>query len=764
MKRTDGVGASRWEPARGTTGATLALAGLTVAVAIGMGRLFEGGSHLVPLLGAACVGHGAMWAGRRFGVPLSLSAVAAVGGAGLAGAWLLFPETTTYGVPGPATLDAARHALAEAWTEFGQVVAPAPATDGFLLSAMVGVGVTAMLADWAAFRMRALFEAVVPSFTLFVFTAILGADERRAVMVALYLAALLLFLVLHSATLESEGTSWFASRTRGGPGALLQGAAVLATVAVAAAVVVGPRLPGASAEAFLSWRGSDGPGDDGRRTTVSPLVDIRGRLVDQSTTEVFTVSSNQRAYWRLTSLDTFDGKIWSSDASYRPVGRRLPPAASSAPAADRVVQEFTIKSLSSIWLPAAYQPLAVRGVDDASYNAALGSLITGEDTTDGLTYTVVSSVPRLNGNDLEGAANGDLPPEMDRFVRFPRVSGRVVELAKQIGERSDGTPYGRALALQAHFHQGFMYDLDARPGHGAGALENFLLRTRRGYCEQFAGAFAAMGRVIGLHTRVAVGFTPGELGPDGRLHVRGLNAHAWPEVFINGFGWVAFEPTPGRGAPGAESYLGVPEAQALPENPRTATTAGPATTAPADDPTPSTTAVSGDLAAGGDATDRARPLRRHPLVITVAVVLLAALALAGAVPLAKASGRRRRRSRATTAGDRVWVAWSEAAEALGRAGAPRRPTETLDEHARRAAPTAALPTDVAAVMADLAGDAAAASYAAVPVLDDAADRAARHAATVEHHLRSRASRRQRLVWTIDPRPLLPRRTGATPRR
>ncbi len=50
--------------------------------------------------------------------------------------------------------------------------------------------------------------------------------------------------------------------------------------------------------------------------TVSPLVDIRGRLVDQSDVEVFPVKSHKAAYWRLTALDTFDGQIWRSGGRY----------------------------------------------------------------------------------------------------------------------------------------------------------------------------------------------------------------------------------------------------------------------------------------------------------------------------------------------------------------------------------------------------------------------------------------------------------------
>ena len=70
-----------------------------------------------------------------------------------------------------------------------------------------------------------------------------------------------------------------------------------------------------------------------------------------------------------------------------------------------------------------------------------------------------------------------------------------------------------------------------------------------------------MARSVGMPARVAVGFTPGLTQGDGSRVVLGRNAHAWPEVWFDGIGWVPFEPTPGRGAPGSESYTGVPPAQ-----------------------------------------------------------------------------------------------------------------------------------------------------------------------------------------------------------
>ena len=104
------------------------------------------------------------------------------------------------------------------------------------------------------------------------------------------------------------------------------------------------------------------------------------------------------------------------------------------------------------------------------------------------------------------------------------------------------------MLAQAWFQDEFEYSLEIQQGHGNSAIESFL-DDRVGYCEQFAGTYAAMMRTLGIPSRVAVGFTSGIAQGDGVFSVLGRNAHAWPEVWFDGIGWVKFEPTPTRGAP-----------------------------------------------------------------------------------------------------------------------------------------------------------------------------------------------------------------------
>lgn len=734
-----------------TLSAALALTLLTLAAAVGMGRLFDSREFLVPFVAAALTAHWLAWACRRMGLTLAVALPLSFFTLFLVSAWVLFPHTTAYGIPWMGTFEAASDASSVAWKAFATVIAPVPPEKGFLLAGMVGIGTAAVLADWAAFRVRAVFEAAIPSFTLFVFTAVLGAARYRSWSVATYLAALLLFVLVHQASLATESASWFASRSRGGIGALLQGGAALGTLTIFAAVFVGPNLPGTESKPVISWRDTDRSGPS-KRTTVSPLVDIRGRLVEQSSTEVFSVKSSQPAYWRLTSLDTFDGSIWQSNDSYKPVGSNLPGGVPEQALPDSVLQEFTITGLASIWLPGAYRPTRLDGLKNVSFNADTGSLITRSETTDGLSYRLQSALPRPSVEALKQAPSALVDADLRRYLDLPPVPTRVRRQAADL-TRAAVTPYDKARALQDWFATTFRYDLEARAGHDGRALERFLFQTKRGYCEQFAGAYAVMARAIGMPARVAVGFTQGELGPDGRYHVRGLNAHAWPEVWIEGFGWTYFEPTPTRGMPGAEQWTARPALQASPQNPNVATTAPPTTAAPETPEGPTTTDASGGGTDVETPEEKGPSIWRNPLVR--AALLLVALAVAYVVAVVGWKRMRRARRRTAAGHDirqRVLVAWTEACEALALAGTPRRPAETMHEFAVR------VPASVAEAMRTLATDAALASYAEATPAAEVVHRAVASAATVEQVLHDQAGVVERAKRLLDPRPLMP--TGA----
>ncbi|MFN3586345.1 MAG: DUF3488 and DUF4129 domain-containing transglutaminase family protein [Moraxellaceae bacterium] len=89
----------------------------------------------------------------------------------------------------------------------------------------------------------------------------------------------------------------------------------------------------------------------------------------------------------------------------------------------------------------------------------------------------------------------------------------------------------------------FFYTLRP-PALGEQRIDEFLFRTRRGFCEHYAASFVFLMRAAGIPARVVVGYQGGEISPLGDyLMVRQLDAHAWAEVWLQGSGWVRVDPT-----------------------------------------------------------------------------------------------------------------------------------------------------------------------------------------------------------------------------
>jgi len=725
--------------------AEFGLVTMSVAAAVGMGRLFADASFLPVVLFAVLAGHGVSLACRRNGIGPLGTTITSAAGLALFVTWVIEPHISL--VPGPATWHAALADLDDAWGRFSEVVAPAKVTRGFLLGAALGSWISSFAADMFAFRARTRLEAVIPSFTVFLFGALLGADEHRLGAAALYLASVLAFVVLAEVAAAPRPRPWLAGRRAVGERALLRSGVAMAGGTLLLAVLVGPQLPGAYAKGVLGVGDGQG-GGKGTRVTLSPLVDIRGRLVGQSSVELFTVATETPTYWRITSLDRFDGTIWSSLSNYRPAGTRLPvlgPDANKGGAA-RSTQEFVISGLSSIWLPAAYRPERLSASDKVRFDPDSGSLATDKATSDGMKYTVESALPRLTAGDLN-AVGPAVPPDIAaRYLELPANVSRQVRRDAQRVAGNEASPYKRAKALQDWFRNNFDYNIQVPAGHDSNAMEQFLT-TKQGYCEQFAGTYAAMARSLGLPARVAVGFTAGTPDAQGRWHVTGKEAHAWPEVYLTGFGWVPFEPTPGRGLPGAEGYTEVAPAQAADRAPTT--TVAPATPLEQVEPTE-------------EPTDTATPLAEEQKGpgsrLLFAAVLLAVVAVyVVGVPLAKHRRRLRRREAPTTAAGRVLVAWTEATEDMAAAGLGPRPEETAVEYAHRVCKAAG---PAGAALIRLADDTTTAAWCAGGVPEEVAVRARAEAADVAEALAAQASLAARVKKALDPRVLLAGRRWA----
>jgi transglutaminase-like putative cysteine protease len=280
-------------------------------------------------------------------------------------------------------------------------------------------------------------------------------------------------------------------------------------------------------------------GDDTTSAAPNPLTTIRSRLTNYSDVEVFRVSSDTESYWRLTVLPAFDGEGWrvpESELEY------IGDVAGRTPEGHEIRQEIEVRALDGSLVPVAPEPVqASSPADELRWSEALGALFTTTDLASGDRFEIVSRSPDYSAQKLRTATTDD-PPGAGHVALPNAVPAVLPETARAITADA-ATDYDRLLMLQRWFRTEFEYSLEVQAGHGYSAVEG-LLRTRVGHSEQFASAFAVLARTLGMPSRVAVGFSPGELRSDGRYSVANRHSHAWPEIWFDGLGWVPFEPTP----------------------------------------------------------------------------------------------------------------------------------------------------------------------------------------------------------------------------
>jgi transglutaminase-like putative cysteine protease len=400
-----------------------------------------------------------------------------------------------------------------------------------------------------------------------------------------------------------------------------------------------------------------------------PLARISGWM-QNPTQPLFDATVSKPGRIALAVLSDFDGVTWTIGADYRDAGRQLPapsaPPGAAVPAGGtRVTQQITVRELTGRLVPAITTPREVEGIRVA-YDIGSGTLLRPDGLHPGDSYSVVSEVDSTNPNQLP-LANVPSGQSVARYLTTgAKVPDDIVKLAASI-EEGNGGAYQRAYALEQFLAEHYTFVTDVPSGHAYPNLRFFLLGPaaqggQRGTSEQFAAAYAVLGRIMGLPTRVVVGFT----AKSGQGTIRGADALAWPEVLFTGLGWVAFNPLPNSQTQHrdlAQDYQPPPPPSTPPAKPTTAAPQLPSRSA--------------------SASHSAAPVASGP-VLAPWVPWAAGGTLLGLVLVAQFGVvvarvvRGRRRLRSGTPSDRVRGAWLELLDGLRLAGrpAPRHLTAT----------------------------------------------------------------------------------------
>ena len=531
-----------------------AVAALAAATAAAFGRVFVGHAPTRELVIAALASVliGAALERRSLALALLASSV----GLAFALTWLVFPQTAWYGLPGLRTLRALGRSLDFVAQQAKVQVAPTPPLPPLLLAALTATWTAAFSTHALAIRAGSPLLAVLPSVALVGFADTVLEDGARPTYAIFFLAAVLAVVFVDGLRRVREwGPVWSNRRERRSASVASRGARVVALLAVLAAVLIPGVLPGFRAAALVDFSTSSGDGID-----LDPFVSIQNQLDQDDPVDLFEVTSaGGGAYWRLYSLDTFDGTTWSSTDPHAERGQvlqspaRLP--ATYPATAEPFAQRFTVLTdIDDPWLPMAYPAESVTlPFESLRYDPDLGTAVVDGGLDEGLEYTVSSRIVAPGPAELDLVSFG-APAQYGRYTFLPGdLDPRVLEVAER-WTRDAATPYQQVMEIQDHFRDGsFTYDQEVEPVADAEALLNFLANTRHGFCQQFATAMAVLVRELGYPARVAVGFRQGTQEGD-RWLVTSKDAHAWVEVYFGPtYGWLAFEPTPTRSNPIAES-------------------------------------------------------------------------------------------------------------------------------------------------------------------------------------------------------------------
>jgi transglutaminase-like putative cysteine protease len=163
-------------------------------------------------------------------------------------------------------------------------------------------------------------------------------------------------------------------------------------------------------------------------------------------------------------------------------------------------------------------------------------------------YDISSMISNATADQLRSAST-EYPDEItSRYLQVPTTATeRTRNLAQSLAAER-GNPYDIASNIEQFLRNNLKYREDVNvPPRGRDIVDYFLFDSKEGYCTYCSSAMVEMLRMLGIPSRVAVGFYPAGYDDNaGGYLYRDLNAHAWVEAFFPGYGWIPFEPTAAR--------------------------------------------------------------------------------------------------------------------------------------------------------------------------------------------------------------------------
>lgn len=285
---------------------------------------------------------------------------------------------------------------------------------------------------------------------------------------------------------------------------------------------------------------------------------VMGGPVKLTDHPVIDIQSTSGRYWRAAVYDRYTGSGWLSNhndtVSLATSDPRI--GARSDDLRTVITQTIQVRTADpNNILYAASQPIhfdlpieirySKANSDKGTFGFDLATARSRRPLRENDTYTVVSALSHADEESLRAVGNNFNYPGWftSDYLQLPdRVAPRLTNLAKIITQ-GQTNQFDKAVAIERYLRNNVKYnEAVAPPPTGRDAVDYLLFDRPEGYCNYYASAMAVLARIVGIPARVASGYTQGEYR-NGIFHILEKDAHAWPELYFPGYGWIEFEPT-----------------------------------------------------------------------------------------------------------------------------------------------------------------------------------------------------------------------------
>jgi transglutaminase-like putative cysteine protease len=567
--------------------------------------------------------------------------------------------------PSPATFEHFGALFSEAGTDTRSYGVPVPDRSGLLFIAVFGIGAVAIAVDLLTVVARKPALAGLPMLAIYSVPVAVYVDSVPVLPFIVGATGFLWLLVADNV----DRVRRFGRRFTGDgrdvdvwePSPLAAAGRRLAVIGVATAVLLPVIVPGLNTGLLNSLTqvgtgtGGGGPGSGGTGR-INLFASLSGQLSQTQVTNYVRVTTTEPDpfYLRFGVADVLTADGFSNRTpSGQPLSRglddpRQTTAASGAQYRQYRAEVEITQDFGQTLAPVYATTIDTDGLDGAwLYDPNSQVVYSNRTTTKGKKYSFDYVRAKYTPTELRTAEA--LPRDNTLRTQFttvpddPKVKKLVADLVK-----NKDTEYDKVTAIYRYFSRdnNFTYSLQtADKEAGASAISTFL-ETKAGYCQQYAAAMAWMVREAGIPARVAFGFTRGSTRDGNAYVLTNRNAHAWTEVYLDGFGWVPFDATPAAAVVGSTRSDWAPDTDAV-ETPSPTSTASAApgtdsSAAPGAADRPDRDLDSGALESG-DAAGQSGISSTTLLTAGIIALLLALLA----VPALRRMLVRRRRHAAT---------------------------------------------------------------------------------------------------------------------